>query len=73
MIFMNRDDIAEAGVPDRQLVDLISHFEGEHRTVRDFRVIPYDIPSALCSHPLSRDESSGAARQRRGNQQHSGV
>jgi molybdopterin-dependent oxidoreductase alpha subunit len=44
VIFMNRDDIAEAGLQARQLVDLTSHFNGERRTVRDFRVIPYDIP-----------------------------
>jgi molybdopterin-dependent oxidoreductase alpha subunit len=44
VIFMNRDDIAEAGLQDRQLVDLTSHFQGERRTVRDFSVIPYDIP-----------------------------
>ena len=44
VIFMNRDDIAGAGLEERQLVDLASHFQGERRTVRDFRVIPYDIP-----------------------------
>ena len=44
VIFMNRDDIAEAGLKDRQLVNLTSHFQGERRTVRDFSVIPYDIP-----------------------------
>jgi molybdopterin-dependent oxidoreductase alpha subunit len=44
VIFMNRDDMAEAGLQDRQLVNLTSHFQAEHRTVRDFRVIPYDIP-----------------------------
>jgi anaerobic selenocysteine-containing dehydrogenase len=44
VIFMNRDDIAEAGLKDRQLVNLTSHFQGERRTIRDFSVIPYDIP-----------------------------
>ncbi len=44
VIFMNRDDIAQAGLKDRQLVDLTSHFEGERRTIRDFSVISYDIP-----------------------------
>jgi molybdopterin-dependent oxidoreductase alpha subunit len=44
VIFMNREDIAEAGLQARQLVDLTSHFQGERRTVCDFRVIPYDIP-----------------------------
>jgi molybdopterin-dependent oxidoreductase alpha subunit len=44
VIFMNRDDMAEAGLEERQLVDLTSHFENERRTIRDFIVIPYDIP-----------------------------
>ncbi len=44
VIFMNRDDVADAGLKDRQLVDLTSHFQGQRRTIRDFSVIPYDIP-----------------------------
>jgi len=44
VIFMNREDIAQAGLKERQLVDLTSHFRGERRTIRDFNVIPYDIP-----------------------------
>lgn len=44
VIFMNRDDIAEARLKERQLVDLTSHFQGEQRTIRDFSVIPYNIP-----------------------------
>lgn len=44
VVFMNREDMAEAGLEERQLVDLTSHFAGERRTLRDFSVIPYDIP-----------------------------
>ena len=44
VIFMNRDDVAEAGLKERQLVNLTSHFQGQRRTIRDFSVIPYDIP-----------------------------
>ena len=44
VIFMNREDMAEAGLEERQLVDLTSHFENERRTIRDFSVIGYDIP-----------------------------
>jgi molybdopterin-dependent oxidoreductase alpha subunit len=44
VIFMNRDDVAKAGLKDRQLVDITSHFQGQRRTIRDFSVIPYDIP-----------------------------
>jgi molybdopterin-dependent oxidoreductase alpha subunit len=44
VIFMNREDIADAGLKERQLVNLTSHFQGERRTIRDFSVIPYEIP-----------------------------
>jgi molybdopterin-dependent oxidoreductase alpha subunit len=44
VIFMNADDIREAGLVARQLVDITSHFDGEQRTVEQFAVIPYDIP-----------------------------
>jgi molybdopterin-dependent oxidoreductase alpha subunit len=44
VIFMNREDVAQAGLKERQLVDLTSHFQGERRTIRDFSVIPYEIP-----------------------------
>jgi len=45
VIFMNPDDMRAAGLHERQLVDITSHFAGEHRTVRQFAVVPYDIPS----------------------------
>jgi molybdopterin-dependent oxidoreductase alpha subunit len=45
VIFMNPDDIRAAGLTERQLVDITSHFRGEVRTVRQFAVVPYDIPS----------------------------
>jgi anaerobic selenocysteine-containing dehydrogenase len=44
VVFLNRDDIAAAGLRERQLVDLVSHFEGEERMGRKFSVVPYDIP-----------------------------
>ena len=45
VVFLNRDDIAAAGLHARQVVDLISHFEGEERIARGFVVVPYDIPT----------------------------
>jgi len=33
-----------ANLKAQQKVDLISHFEGEERVARGFRVVPYDIP-----------------------------
>lgn len=44
VVLLNRDDMQIAGVNEGQMVDLISHFEGEERVARHFQVVPYDIP-----------------------------
>jgi len=44
VVFLNEDDIAAAGLRARQVVDLVSHFEGEKRIARRFVIVPYDIP-----------------------------
>jgi molybdopterin-dependent oxidoreductase alpha subunit len=44
VVFLNRDDIRMAKLKEGQLVDLISHFEGEERIARHFTVVPYSIP-----------------------------
>ncbi|HEX2271489.1 MAG TPA: FdhF/YdeP family oxidoreductase, partial [Pyrinomonadaceae bacterium] len=44
VVFLNRDDIAAAGLRERQVVDLVSHFEGEERVARKFTIVSYDIP-----------------------------
>ena len=44
VVFMNVDDVREAGLQPGQLVDLISHFEGEERVAQRFAVAPYSIP-----------------------------
>jgi molybdopterin-dependent oxidoreductase alpha subunit len=44
VVFLNEADIAAAGLQARQVVDLVSHFEGEERIARAFIVVPYDIP-----------------------------
>jgi molybdopterin-dependent oxidoreductase alpha subunit len=44
VVFLNQQDIASAGWRARQLVDLVSHFDGEERVARQFAVVPYDIP-----------------------------
>jgi molybdopterin-dependent oxidoreductase alpha subunit len=44
VVFLNGADIAGAGLRARQVVDLVSHFEGEERIARQFFVVPYDIP-----------------------------
>jgi molybdopterin-dependent oxidoreductase alpha subunit len=44
VIFLNEDDIREAGLVQGQLVDLTSHFNGETRKAKQFMVAPYPIP-----------------------------
>ncbi len=44
VIFMNAEDMSEAGLQQGQLVDLFSHFEGEQRVAHRFAVAPYSIP-----------------------------
>lgn len=44
VVLLNPDDMREAGLEERQVVDLISHFEGEERIAHRFLVVPYQIP-----------------------------
>ncbi len=44
VVLLNADDIREAGLHKRQVVDLISHFNGEERIAHRFLVVPYHIP-----------------------------
>jgi molybdopterin-dependent oxidoreductase alpha subunit len=49
VVFLNGDDISEAGLHEGQLVDLVSHFEGEERVARRFVVVKYDIPQGCAA------------------------
>ena len=44
VVFLNREDIAERGLSERQVVDLVGEFRGERRVAGRFIVVPYDIP-----------------------------
>ncbi len=44
VILMNETDMAEMNLKKLDVVDLVSHFKGETRTVHKFLVIPYNIP-----------------------------
>ncbi|HEY8154523.1 MAG TPA: FdhF/YdeP family oxidoreductase [Myxococcota bacterium] len=44
VVLLHADDIAAAGLRAGQGVDLTSHFRGETRTLRGFRVVAYDLP-----------------------------
>jgi molybdopterin-dependent oxidoreductase alpha subunit len=44
VVFLNDDDIHDAGLAAGSRVDLVSHFEGEERVAHNFVVVPYSIP-----------------------------
>jgi anaerobic selenocysteine-containing dehydrogenase len=44
VVFLNQDDMALLHLTKGQVVDLVSHFEGEERIARNFVVVPYSIP-----------------------------
>ena len=44
VLLMNEGDMHEAGLRERQPVDITSHFNGETRTAKQFIVLRYDIP-----------------------------
>jgi len=44
VVFLNPDDMRFFRLKDGQVVNLVSHFEGEERTARHFIVVPYSIP-----------------------------
>jgi anaerobic selenocysteine-containing dehydrogenase len=44
VVLINAEDMTLAGFTPQQPVDLISHFEGEERIARNFKIVPYDIP-----------------------------
>ncbi|MFN2404414.1 MAG: FdhF/YdeP family oxidoreductase [Pyrinomonadaceae bacterium] len=44
VVFLNPKDIESAGLRAQQVVDLVSHFNGEERVAPQFAVVPYDIP-----------------------------
>jgi molybdopterin-dependent oxidoreductase alpha subunit len=44
VVFLNRDDMLGANLSEGQIVDLLSHFDGEERVARHFAVVAYSIP-----------------------------
>ena len=44
VVLLNAEDMKELNVAEGDVVDLISHFEGEERRAECFIVVPYDIP-----------------------------
>jgi molybdopterin-dependent oxidoreductase alpha subunit len=44
VVFMNADDMRDRGLDDGMVVDITSHYDGEQRYARRFRVVEYDVP-----------------------------
>jgi molybdopterin-dependent oxidoreductase alpha subunit len=44
VVYMHADDIAQAGLQAGDVVDLVSHFEGQERIAPHFVVVAYEIP-----------------------------
>jgi molybdopterin-dependent oxidoreductase alpha subunit len=44
VIFLNPEDLTEAGLEAGQLVDLTNHFKGRNRVAKYFLVTPFEIP-----------------------------
>ena len=44
VLFMNALDMSEYGLKTRDIVDMISHFQGTERHSKQWIVVPYDIP-----------------------------
>ncbi|HEY5925583.1 MAG TPA: FdhF/YdeP family oxidoreductase [Kofleriaceae bacterium] len=49
VIFMNTADMAELGLLERQVVDLISEWHDGERIAEEFIVVPYDLPRRNCA------------------------
>lgn len=44
VVLMNRQDLQQAQIPERSVVDIQSDFEGKKRTAKNFIALGYDIP-----------------------------
>ena len=49
VIFMNPEDVREAGLQQGQMVDLTSHYQDEERVARHFMVAPFAIPKGCAA------------------------
>jgi molybdopterin-dependent oxidoreductase alpha subunit len=45
VVFMNEDDVSNAGLKKGDFVDIVSNYDGVERKAEDFVVVPYEIPS----------------------------
>ncbi|MBJ6367237.1 FdhF/YdeP family oxidoreductase [Snuella sedimenti] len=49
VVLMNREDMKERNLEERQVVNLKSHYKSVVRTANNFKVVGYDIPKNCCA------------------------
>ncbi|WP_309713364.1 FdhF/YdeP family oxidoreductase [Armatimonas sp.] len=49
VVLLHEADMAEAGLTQGQLVDIVSVFEGEERLAEKFVAVPYSLPRRCCA------------------------
>ncbi len=49
VLFMNASDIESRSLEAGQSIDITSHFDDGEREVRNFTVVPYEIPNGCCA------------------------
>jgi molybdopterin-dependent oxidoreductase alpha subunit len=49
VVFMNPDDIREAGLQQGQIVDLTSYYQAQERVARRFMVAPFKVPRSCAA------------------------
>ena len=73
VVFLNADDIRFDGLQDGQMVDLISHFEGEERIAHRFRIVTVQHSASLCRDLLSGNKRARAGAQLCRQEPHAGI
>ncbi len=49
VVFLNPSELERRSLEPGALVDLVSHFEGEQRRARGFRLVPYPVPAGCAA------------------------
>ena len=49
VVLMNKDDMLDLALAERDVVDLFNRFNGRERVARRFIALPYDIPRGACA------------------------
>jgi len=49
VVFMNKEDMKERGLLEKQIVNISSEYKGVTRQAEAFKIVPYDIPRNCCA------------------------